>query len=106
VADTPHSQMRYEIQGVLQGENTRQGSVKCVVHSSWFVVRNKKNSVSETGSALRYVFKRKNCGGKKQFYYLKASACGGMASHVRPSSDRPFFFLFTPPHCLKKKATF
>ena len=28
---------------------------------------------------------------------------GGMASHVRPSNKRPARFLFTPPHCLKKK---
>ena len=29
----------------------------------------------------------------------------GISLHVRPSSSRPPRFLFTPPHCLKKKAT-
>jgi len=29
----------------------------------------------------------------------------GISSHVRPSRCRPAFFLFTPPHCLKKNAT-
>ena len=30
----------------------------------------------------------------------------GIASHVCPSKSRPAFFLFTPPHCLKKKFVF
>ena len=29
----------------------------------------------------------------------------GISSQIRPSSTRPAFFLFVPPHCLKKKAT-
>ena len=29
----------------------------------------------------------------------------GIWLHVRPSSIRPAFFLFVPPHCLKKNAT-
>lgn len=29
----------------------------------------------------------------------------GTSSHGRPSSSRPAFFLFVPPHCLKKKGT-
>ena len=29
----------------------------------------------------------------------------GTASQVRPSNNRPAFFLLTPPHCLKKKGT-
>ena len=29
----------------------------------------------------------------------------GLSSHVLPISKRPFFFLFTPPHCLKKNLT-
>lgn len=32
--------------------------------------------------------------------------CAGTSSQVCPSSIRPAFFLLTPPHCLKKKATF
>src|SRR5438128_109701 len=30
---------------------------------------------------------------------------GGMSSYVRPSSSRPAFFFWNPPHCLKKKGT-
>ena len=30
---------------------------------------------------------------------------GGIWFHVRPSSTRPAFFLFLPPHCLKKNGT-
>jgi hypothetical protein len=29
----------------------------------------------------------------------------GISSHVRPLRRRPLFFLFVPPHCLKKKGT-
>src|SRR3954451_14738330 len=29
----------------------------------------------------------------------------GIVSYVRPSRRRPAFFLFLPPHCLKKNAT-
>lgn len=29
----------------------------------------------------------------------------GTSSQVLPSSNRPVFFLFFPPHCLKKNAT-
>src|SRR5215813_10869421 len=35
--------------------------------------------------------------------------CGttsGISSHVRPSSTRPAYFLFLPPHCLKAYYSF
>lgn len=34
-----------------------------------------------------------------------AMSTTGNSSHVRPSRRRPARFLFTPPHCLKKKDT-
>ena len=34
-----------------------------------------------------------------------ASGDSGIWFHVLPSSVRPFFFLLTPPHCLKKNGT-
>ncbi len=32
-------------------------------------------------------------------------SCIGVSSQVRPSNCLPLFFLFVPPHCLKKKGT-
>jgi hypothetical protein len=34
------------------------------------------------------------------------SAINGILSKVLPFSNLPAFFLFTPPHCLKKNGTF
>ena len=36
---------------------------------------------------------------------LAGAGRAGISSHVRPSSSRPAFFLFVPPHCLKKNGT-
>ena len=33
------------------------------------------------------------------------AAARGISSQVRPSSSRPFFFFWNPPHCLKKNGT-
>src|SRR4051812_46243690 len=45
--------------------------------------------------------------GRKNHELSTTSECArGIPSHVRPSNSRPARFLFTPPHCLKKKATF
>ena len=38
-------------------------------------------------------------------YSIASSALTGISSQVRPSSLRPLFFFWTPPHCLKKKGT-
>ena len=37
-------------------------------------------------------------------YSAATRNCLGYSSQVRPLRMRPDFFLFTPPHCLKKKA--
>jgi len=37
---------------------------------------------------------------------LKTWVSVGIWSHVLPSRTRPFLFLMTPPHCLKKNGTF
>src|SRR3990172_1747130 len=41
-----------------------------------------------------------------RFYPTTTNKRLGISSQVLPSSTRPVFFLFTPPHCLKKKGTF
>ena len=38
-------------------------------------------------------------------YPLPQSSISGISSQVFPSRSRPVFFLFVPPHCLKKNAT-
>jgi hypothetical protein len=37
--------------------------------------------------------------------FIASAAVAGSSSQCRPSSARPVFFLFAPPHCLKKNAT-
>ncbi len=54
-----------------------------------------------------------SCANPHETDEIKLVVCGvyticsrnGIASQVRPSSNRPVAFFRTPPHCLKKKAT-
>jgi len=39
------------------------------------------------------------------FHTLNCKSISGISSYVLPFNSLPFFFLFFPPHCLKKNAT-
>jgi hypothetical protein len=57
---------------------------------------------------ILYIFATNNHKIIRKYKFYAAIFCAfssGISSHVLPSSNRPVFFLFTPPHCLKKNAT-
>jgi hypothetical protein len=61
------------------------------------------STLNEKGEKIpEGVFKRKSSEDQAQ---VAANAIG-ISFHIWPSRRRPAFFLFVPPHCLKKKGVF
>lgn len=79
---------------VRLGGHRRDDSRQCEP-GAIFILRKKRKPISQAP------FKQAGSIG----YDTICPIVSGISSHVRPSSRRPVFFLFTPPHCLKKNGT-
>jgi len=74
--------------------NATNTSVRNWLKSGWHGFRN--------SSLAEYTKVQKT---SSQHHIPVPANAGGISSHVRPFRSRPAFFLFTPPHCLKKNET-